>query len=220
VAWPTWSLLVGALAVDHRHLIGDRWPLAGSPKETVKAWLSEILRQQPFWALLGVVLGFLLGEGSRLIREWWRLKRLRVALEQELRSIQTQIPQKIDVINQMRESASQRRILPGLSVAIADTIYRNHDVKLYPRLTLLERNCLHVIYERLAIADKVLSTFEQDVRTAISEGLINDPFVAYHERLGELLESYDVVQTLIRSYLARNPIDVFEVGAAETCRTL
>ena len=48
-------------------------------------------------ALAGVVVGFVLAEGARLLRYRWRLRELREALRAECRSLIAQIPQLIDI---------------------------------------------------------------------------------------------------------------------------
>ena len=111
----------------------------------------------------------------------------------------------------MIEAIKNRRILPGLSVAVVDTGYRRYAAELYPHQTLLERNCSHVIYERLRIADSALNSFDTDFRSAKAEGVIQDPFVAFLDKLEALIISYDVVKKLIESFLVRSPEDVFEV---------
>jgi uncharacterized membrane protein YccC len=186
----------------------------------LKTWLLDLLKQNPFWALTGTVLGFILAEGSRALRDRRRIRRLKTALCQELRSILAQIPQKVDIVNQMMESVRRQRILPGLSVPILDMIYKQYGPELYPYLSLQDRNCLHVIYERLLIADTLLGSFEEDLRTARAEAVIQDSFQAYHDRLSELLESYKVVEKLIQSYLSGKPIDVFYVSSGGMERRL
>lgn len=172
------------------------------------AW-DCVPRSGSFWTVVGVVIGFLLGEGSRIIRDKLRIRRLKRAIREELLSIHKQIDSKKDIIAQMIEAIRSKRILSGLSVAIIDTGYRRYAAELYPHQTLLERNCLHVIYERLRIADKTLNAFDTDFRAAHSEGVMKDPFTVFLGKLEDLRDSYDAVKKLIDLLLAGKAEDVF-----------
>lgn len=54
--------------------------------------------------------------------------------------------------------------------------------------------------------------FEESFVRALKDKIIEDPSLTYVGRLEELLESYAVIEYLARSYLAKNPIDVFAIG--------
>ena len=166
----------------------------------------------PWWVgLAGVALGFAFGEGARYARyrlEIWRNKRIIVT---ELKTILSQLPQKKDILQQAIAKLKQHQFLPTLSVRSITTGYRAVIDDLYPHLSLVERNCLHVIYERLRVADEQMDGFQANFIEAVKEKVINDPWGAYVGRLEELLESYAVVDTLARSYIAKTPIDVFSV---------
>jgi hypothetical protein len=85
-------------------------------------------------------------------------------------------------------------------------------------LTRLERNCLHVIYERLSAGDEFLREFEAHFLQVLKEEVIDDPYSSFAALMGDLEESYDTTKTLIESYLAKDPIDVFQAetsGAGE-----
>lgn len=174
--------------------------------------LLELIRTQSFWALIGVLFGFLLGEGTRYIRYRLRRYRLERIIEEELKSILVQIPQKKDITVQMIDRLNNRRILSGLSVGIINTGYKQHISELYEHLTLLQRNCLHVIHEYLNIAEKILFSFEKNFMDALlKEKNIHDPFETYKGRLQDVLESYDKVESLIKGYLNGKPTDVFYI---------
>lgn len=174
--------------------------------------LEALIDRSSFWALVGVALGFLLGEGSRVIRHLIRVRRLKRMIRHEMASIRAQIPQKLDILRKMRDVLRSGGVLSGVSVSAIDTGFRQHGPELYPYLAPLERNCLHVIYGRLSVADRLMDSFESDLVRANAEGIIDDPFMAYSHRLQELEESYQVVSSLIDGYLAGKPTDVFAVG--------
>ena len=176
---------------------------------------SELLKSPPFWTIVGVLTGFLLGEGSRYIRYRLRISRLKKLIKDELRSILFQISQKKDIVQQIIAKLKSHAILSGVSVAIINTGYRQHIAELYEHLTVLQRNSLPVIHERLEVADRVLDSLEHDLPSALREKIINDPFKAYQGRMEDIFESYGAVEDLIRKYLNGKPIDVFSVEGSK-----
>jgi hypothetical protein len=163
----------------------------------------------PWIALVGVAVGFLLGEGSRYIRyrvEIWRNKRL---VRTELRSVLAQLPQKRDILNQAIASMKHERFMPMLSVGTVTLGYYSVQESVYPHLKPIERNCLHVIFERLRVADEQMDGMEQAFMRAVKDKVPDDPWGVFVGRCQELLGSYDVVAELATSYLARKPVDVF-----------
>ena len=111
----------------------------------------------------------------------------------------------------MINSLRKKEVLPGDAVGIINIGYKHHIPELYEHLPFLQRNCLHVIYERLRIADEILSLFKRDFISAIQEKIIHDPWEYYAEHLKEILNSYGVVEDLIKDYLDGKPKDVFYV---------
>ena len=53
--------------------------------------LECILNEDSFWAIVYVVIGFLLGEGSRVARAKFRIRKLKRTIREELISIHKQI---------------------------------------------------------------------------------------------------------------------------------
>ncbi|MBA7638294.1 hypothetical protein ES703_45947 [subsurface metagenome] len=174
---------------------------------------SELVKSPYFWNLIsvisGIILGFLLGEGSRYLRYRLRIRKLKRVVKEELMSILAQIPWKKTIIGEIIDNLDEEKVLSGLSVGIMNTGYKQHIAELYEHLSILQRNCLHVIHERLNIADKTLSSFEHDIASAVREKIIDKPFELYKSRLQEILQSYNVIEDLIKKYLAGKPIDVF-----------
>ncbi len=173
--------------------------------------LSELLKSPYFWSLIFVLLGFLLGEGSRYLRYRSRLWRLKRIIKEELGSILAEIPQKKDIVQQIIAALEKQQVLPGLSVGIINMGYKQHIAELYEHFSFLERNCLHVIHEHLDINDKILSSFEHDIKSAIQEKVMASPFSFYKIHLQEILKSYNMVENLIKAYLDGKPTDVFHI---------
>ena len=132
-------------------------------------------------------------------------------IEKELKSILAQIPQKKNIINRILSELEKGNILSGLSVGIVSTGYKNHISELYEHLYLEQRNCLHVIYEYLDVADKILSSFEPDCKSVPVGSQVHSSRVEmYKKRFHEILNSYDFVLDLIKKYLQGNPPEVFK----------
>lgn len=165
-----------------------------------------------FWVVIGVVLGFALGEGSRYLRYRWSIHIRRKIIREELSSIKGQIPQKKDILQQAIHHLQNGRLMPTRAVRILGIGYKENIVELYPHLSELERNCLHVVYGRLSLADDVMDTFEQDYLSAVREKIMDNPNQAYLERLSEMYKSYEIIDQLIDAYLHGRLIDVFHVG--------
>jgi hypothetical protein len=166
---------------------------------------------QPWVALIGAIVGFLFGEGSRLIRHYWQIHRNKQLVKAELKAILAQLPYKKDILNQAIISMKGGRLLPMVSVRVLAIGYQSVLEELYPHLSALQRHCLHVIYERLRLADQFMDSFEDDFTKAIREKTFPDPWAAYIGKTEEILESYRVVEDLAQSYLSCNPIDVFGI---------
>ena len=168
----------------------------------------------PWIALVGVAVGFLLGEGSRYIRyrvEIWRNKRL---VRTELQSVLAQIPQKRDILNQAIASMKHQRFMPMLSVGTVTLGYYSVQESVYPHLKPIERNCLHIIFERLRVADEQMDGMEEAFMRAVRDKVPADPWGVFVGRCEELLTSYDVIADLASSYLAGKPVDVFAQQSA------
>jgi hypothetical protein len=121
----------------------------------------------------------------------------------------TQLPHKQDILLQAISHLKQKRFMPTLSVRCVTTGYCSVLDDLYPHLSLHERNCLHVIYERIRVADELMDSLETSFVSAVKDKVIGDPWSTYIGRLEELLESYRVVTQLAREYVSGKVIDVF-----------
>lgn len=101
--------------------------------------------------------------------------------------------------------------MPTQSVRMVATGYYSVLEDLYPHLKSIERNCLHVVFERLRVADELLDELEESFVRTLKDKVVPDPWAMFVGRLEEILQSYGVVEQLAISYLAKKPIDVFQV---------
>lgn len=171
--------------------------------------IEKFFEKKEVWTLIGVALGFLLAEGSRWFREFNRRKRVKGALRDELDTNLHLIEQKKDTLRQMIQALEQRKILPGESVHSASIVYTAQISLLSEFLKPLERDSLHVVYERLRVADKMMDEFEYRIKKDLELKVMKNPWAAYKTQLTELSVSYDVVQSLIKDFIAKKPRDVF-----------
>jgi hypothetical protein len=142
------------------------------------------------------------------------IKRNRRIVRTELESIRAQLPQKRDILNQAIRHLNEQNFMPTRAVRLLATGYYSVLEDLYPHLKPLERNCLHVIFERVRVAEDLLDHFEESFVRTVKDKVVADPWSTFRGQLEETLESYDVVEQLARSYLARKPKDVFAVERA------
>ena len=171
--------------------------------------MDRLFTSSSFWGLAGVVIGFVLGQGARYIRFRWRIHRLKGVIDTELKSLLYQIDQKKDIIRQAIGRLKQKKFLPTQSIPAMTTAYREFFGEVYEHLCPIQRNCVHNVYERLHLADKVLDSFEREFLTAIKDKIISDPFQAYSDRLEEVQQALNEAQELIRGYLEGNPKDIY-----------
>ena len=162
-------------------------------------------------ALLGVVVGIVLAEVLTHRRSKSRIKGLKELIIDELKALKYQIPQKKDLIMKMMEALKKHELLGGDSVRFLDTGYRQHYAEIYKSLTLKQKNCLHVVYGILENCDHTMFKFEAEIRSALKDKAINEPFSAYAGRLQDYHERLKTAEELIDSYLKGEPIDVFYV---------
>lgn len=159
--------------------------------------------------LAGVIIGFLLSELATNIRARKKLDSKKQAIYTELRSLKGQIPQLKNICGQAINELRAKALLPTIAVPALTGSYDAFGHEVLETLNQKERNCLHIIYGRLKVADKVLFELEQDFRLAMEQSVFSDTFEAFVEKLTEIHMSYDVINGLIDSYLAGNPTDVF-----------
>jgi hypothetical protein len=101
----------------------------------------------------------------------------------ELISVLAQLPQKRDILQQAIGHMQKEKFMPTLSVRMVATGYYLVLEKLYPHLSPIERNCLHVIFERLRVADEQLDDLENAFFRTIKDGIVASPWSKFSGRL-------------------------------------
>lgn len=162
-------------------------------------------------AIIGVLIGAMIGFGIDYFRELRKNKNLKSMLKKELNSIQFQIEQKKDIIKQILVQYDKGKILSGNSVGIINTGYKNNISDLYSIYSSNERNALHVIYDTLGKIDAILLNFERDYYTNIHAQFRDQELNANLIHLREALGVYDRMNDLIEEFISGNVDDVFQL---------
>ena len=170
--------------------------------------IQIIFSSQEFWALIFLLVGFSLGELSRIIRTWRRKSRLKKALRDELESNLLRVPDARDVISKMMDALRMGTYLPGQVVPAFRAVFDAHYPEIVDRFSQRERILIHYVYASLKIADGYLAGFAQQFKSDIAEGLHPDPFASHITLLGDVDNAYRVSAELITSYLNGRPVDV------------
>ena len=165
--------------------------------------------------LVGIFVGFLLNEFRQFIKAKWSRKEKLEQINEELKSNYHQIPQKKDHIRKIIDSLDETKLLPGISVEFIRTYYSNYLRELYPHLSALERNSLHVIYQYCEIIDKIMNNFEGDVLNFLSLKLMkksDQVYQVFSQKMREVLSILEKTEELIKKHLEGDPIDVYYIN--------
>ncbi|MAL98034.1 MAG: hypothetical protein CL583_06245 [Alteromonadaceae bacterium] len=164
-------------------------------------------------AIVGVLLGFMLGEGARWIRYRYSIRVAKAALAAEIRADFAQLPKKLDIFQQSVSAMKKGQVLRMQSVHFAVSGYNRAISGFYPHFTTKERTCLHVIYENFRIVDEFMDEFEDRIVAATKDEAIRDPWTIYINKCNDLMASLEVQKHLAQSYLEGKPEDVFGTEA-------
>ena len=106
--------------------------------------------------IIGVVVGFLLNEVSKLVKDKLFSNKIKKVLEDELNTNLYQLDQKIDIANKMKESLNEDKFLSGISVPFASSIYDYHFASIIKDLNPIQRDNVRHIYSNLKVLDDIL----------------------------------------------------------------
>ena len=171
-------------------------------------WLCQVFERKEIWVLIGIVLGFSLGELSRIIRGWNRRRKLKKALLDELQMNDHLITQKKDNLSQIIKALNNNQILRAESVHAATTVYDSFFPEIIECLKPIFRDNIHIIYGYLKVNDSLMDQFYSSIVRDIQQGIIKDPWKSYRDQLEDMANSYSTAQSLIKDYLAHKPQDV------------
>lgn len=205
-SWAFPALRTSASTLCPDLFIGRTWPMI--------EWLQSTASPSQIWTLLstlvGVVAGFSLNATWQGLTRWYKNRRLKNALYDELDTLLHQIAHKKDLARKMRSALSEGGILSGDAVPCASVIYDNHFDSISKHLDALERDNIHNIYTRLKQSDHFLSNFERLMIEDLEGEAVDDPWKAYTGKLGNIIEDYETAQALIEKVLADEPEDIYQ----------
>lgn len=158
---------------------------------------SELIKSTSFWIVMSVIVGFLLGEVHRWIREKLRIEKLKSMIEEELKSIRNQVIRKKEIIepklNQLEKTDSVTdpfNDFRDVFINIINVGYNNYFPELYERFLIPERNHIHTIYERLDLTERTIYELE---KASFDEHKIISILRKYKSKFKAILNSYNTI---------------------------
>lgn len=164
--------------------------------------------------LTGVALGFGLGAGYDVFKEWRNRKLYRSAIAAELKSNLHSIPQKLNTIRNMLSALERGELLPGPAVRFSRSSYAQYYPSVAAHLSDLERNSLHLLYEYFRVADHLLDTFASDIAQALGTEQVNARVDLAKAMLGDLPNLLTDTESLLQEHISGSPRDVYLIGEA------
>lgn len=167
---------------------------------------------EAIWSLFGVVLGFVLAEGA----QWFKLHRLRDQLRKsllsELQSITRMVPSKVDVLNQAESHFKAERVMPTQSTRFPRDVYSRIIIETPEILKEWERDCLHIIHERLRVVDNSMDSMEERFVSINSSYSHEQAIAAVGCSIDDLREALSQTSRLAQSVISGECVDVYALG--------
>jgi len=167
---------------------------------------------EAIWSLLGVVLGFALAEGAQLLKRLRLRGRLRKSLVAELQSITRMVPSKVDVLSQAECYFKAERVMPTQSTHFPREIYSRTVIEAPEILQDWERDCLHIIYERLRVIDVSMDLMEGRFISINSSYSSEQAISAAVGSINDLKEALSQTSALAQSFISGERVDVYALG--------
>lgn len=168
-----------------------------------------------FTAIIGIFVGFLINTLWQYHKEKKNRKQKIEQIQEELRSNSHEIHQKKDLIRKIIEHLNSKKILSGDSVEFIKTYYSTYLNEVYPYLSALERNSLHVIYQYFILTDRMMNNFEGDIMKFLASDIIknkDDVYRIFSGKFSQSLQLLEKTEKLIENHLKGRPIDVFYIN--------
>jgi predicted MPP superfamily phosphohydrolase len=168
---------------------------------------------EALWSLLGVLVGFILSEGTQLVKSKFSEKELREGLLAELQAITRMIPSRHDILLQAEHHLNNSHSMPTTSTHFPSSIYKKIIASNPNIISPKERDCLHVLYERLRIIDEAMDNFESRLTTISSAHSPSQAIKASLASVHDLQEALNVSSTLAKSVIDKSPINVYPASS-------
>jgi hypothetical protein len=134
-------------------------------------------------------------------------------LRDELKANLYGLPQKRHILNQMLGALSKAELLSGESVPFSSKIYDAHFATVSAKLTVQERNSLHVIYTSLMMIDSTMKTATEKIMDKYDSEAFKDIVALEKGKLHDMKKVMDVTEQIIQKHLAGTPVDVMHLGS-------
>lgn len=175
---------------------------------------SGILNQSEFWAIIGIVIGFLLAESSAIIKKYKEQKECKNALIDEIRFNQELTVNKISILHQAIDALKQRQFLSTQCVSYSTIEFDNLYHKALTKLNPLEKDNLRHFNNFFKKIDFILSTFDQEFKNDIDNcETRNMPMESIYDsaiiRLEEIKNSLKTNLNLTKALLQGSPKPIF-----------
>lgn len=168
----------------------------------------KIYERNEFWVIVAVIVGFLLSRLWEIGSSIYSFHKKKKAIESELRTNLGLLPQKIDILEKLKNSLENEKLLPTPSVHHQTYLYYLYIGDVGPSLTGLQRENLHIIYESLNVIDNFLDNIFREFIELSATGLISEPFDAYKYMCEDLINRSSIIKELIKGFLENKPTKV------------
>lgn len=172
-------------------------------------WFKKNYKPEVIAVAIGAFIAFILPAATKIVLHYINIKKTKNIICDELDAIKRQIPQKQVIIMQIISGYKMGHSLSGLSVRMMTSGYNKNILNIYNSYTRTERECLHVIYERIRISDDVLDSIENDYLKIKRENIIQNPEEMVIKRLEALNSSFELITKLISDFQKGVAVEVF-----------
>lgn len=175
---------------------------------------NEILSSDGIIALAGVVVGFLLSEGSSTYKKYVERKDGKEALFDGVRFNHQQTMNKIDILNQAIDALKKKRFLSTKCGKYSTTEFESLYPVALPRLNQLEKDNLRHLNSFYITIDRLLDgfdeTFKNDIDNASNrQNTIESVYEAAIIQLDNIKQSLSTNLGLSSRLLEKNPLSIF-----------
>lgn len=100
-------------------------------------------------SLVSVAFGWLLGQGTTLLRDWWAARKLRAALLTELEDIQDQLQRVITIHSRQLQIFGLQGMEPSAALPIHNMFFRQYFKEAFAHLNRAQRISYQLIHATL-----------------------------------------------------------------------
>lgn len=162
--------------------------------------MDNLLNNNGFWTITGIVIGFILTFGSNFLKDYIHRRNIKKALKKELIFNCNVIGKKKEILKQMFDLLDLKNIYAVSPIHSMTNIYDTYISELSLYLNSEYKEDLHMIYSKLKINDKKMDEFEQNIKDDIRNGHKNY-IEAYKSKIFDYQTNYDIILLLIHKHI-------------------